>query len=69
MDKDSPILDRLYRNHIAVISHILGESDKEASRAVLFKNALEDIYRFQVYEKSDHPIAVMEKRLAMGLSA
>ena len=66
LDKESPILDRYYRNHIAVLTYVLGESDVSASAEDRFRNSIEEIYRFQAVESSNDPLALLEKRLATG---
>lgn len=68
LDKESPILNRYYRNHVAVLTYVLGESDAEASTVDRFKNALAEIARYQRVEKSGEPLAVLEKNLATGQS-
>jgi len=66
LEQASPILDRYVKNHVAVIRYALGESDPEASPSDILNNSLKSIYRFQAAQRSDHPIAVMERRLATG---
>jgi len=66
--KTSPVLDRYLNNHLAVIRYVLGESDPEAAQNVRIANALESIYRFFAAQRSNDPIAVMERRLATGYS-
>ena len=68
LEQASPILDRYVKNHIARIRYVLGESDPTASPSDLINNSLQDIYRFQAAQQSDHPIAVMERKLATGRS-
>lgn len=68
LEQASPILDRYFKNHIAVISYVLGESDPNASRSDLINNSLESIYRFFAAQRSNDPIAVMERKLATGHS-
>lgn len=68
LEQASPILDRYVKNHIARIRYVLGESDPAASPSDLINNSLHDIYRFQAAQQSDHPIAVMERKLATGQS-
>lgn len=62
---DSPILTRYFSNLIAVIDYVSRAGDGTTNSEVL-GNALEEIYRFQAVERSSDPIAVMERKLAMG---
>jgi hypothetical protein len=68
LEQASPLLDRYVKNHIAVIRYVLGESDPAASPSDRISNSLQSIYRFQAAQRSDHPIAVMERKLATGQS-
>jgi hypothetical protein len=64
--KTSPLLDRFFNNHLAVVRYVLGESDPEATQSDRISNSLESIYRFFVAQRSNEPLAVMERRLAAG---
>ncbi len=66
--KAAPLLDRYFNNHLAVVKYALGESEPEAEQGVRISNALEEIYRFFAAQRSNDPIAVMERRLATGYS-
>lgn len=66
LEQASPLLDRYVKNHIAVIRYVLGESDPAANPSELINKSLESINRFQTAQRSDHPIAVMERKLATG---
>ena len=66
--KASPVLDRYFKNHLAVIRYVLGESDPKATQSDLINNSLESIYRFFAAQRSNGPIAVMERQLAVGES-
>jgi hypothetical protein len=66
LDKANPIMDRYFKNHIAIMSYVLGESSGEAGQSEIIKKSLDAILRSQWVERSNDPIAVMEKRLATG---
>ncbi len=68
LEEASPLLDRYFKNHIAVIRYVLGESDPSASASDLLNNSLEHIYRFQAAQRSNEPIPAMERKLATGHS-
>lgn len=68
LEQASPLLDRYVRNHIAVIRYVLGESAPAASPSDLINKSLQSIYLFQAAQRSDHPIAVLERKLATGQS-
>ena len=66
LEQASPLLDRYVRNHIAVIRYVLGESAPEASRPDIINNSLQSIPLFQAAQRSEDPIAVLERKLATG---
>ena len=68
LEQASPLLDRYVRNHIAVIRYVLGESAPEASRPDIINNSLQSIHLFQAAQRSEDPIAVLERKLATGQS-
>jgi len=68
LEKESPVLDRYYKNHVALMRYVLGETDPDAPREAVIANAVELIHRFQAVQYSSDPIAVMERKLATGHS-
>lgn len=62
------ILEQAAQRPDAVISYVLGESDPHASRSDRINNSLDEIYRFFAAQRSNEPIAVMERMLATGRS-
>lgn len=66
LKRASPILARYVENHIAVIAYLLGETGDDVNWNERLRNAIEAIDRFLAAQNSDHPIAVMERRLATG---
>ena len=66
LGKESPILERYFQNHIAMVKYVLGETSGEDSPARVLKNTLESLYSFLAVLNSNEPIAVMEKKLATG---
>ena len=66
LHEESPILERYFQNHIAVLNFVLGGHDGKSSLAEALQAALSDLDRSQAAEHSTHPIAVMERKLATG---
>ena len=66
--KATPLMERYFNNHLAIVRYVLGESAPEATPDDRINNALEDIYRFFAAQRSNDPLAVMERRLATGYS-
>lgn len=66
LHEESPILERYFQNHIAVLDFVLSGPDGKSSLPVKLQAALSDLDRSQSAEHSAHPIAVMERRLATG---
>ncbi|PPV04788.1 putative membrane protein [Xanthomonas bromi] len=67
--KSTPLLDRYFNNHRAVLRYVLGKTGQEVAPRERIANALEEIYRFLAAQRSNEPLAVMERRLATGYSA
>lgn len=65
----SPILERYFQNHIAVLNYVLGGYEGKSSLPDALQAALSDIERAQAAERSSQPIAVLERKLATGRDA
>lgn len=66
LERESPILERYFQNHIARLRYVLGETSAEDSPEKIIENTLSSLYSFMAVLHSDEPIAVMEKKLATG---
>ncbi len=66
LHEESPILERYFQNHIAVLDFVLSGDNGKSSLSEVLQAALSDLDRSQAAEHSMHPIAVMERRLATG---
>jgi hypothetical protein len=62
----SAILERYFQNHIAVLSHVVNAHDNKTGLSEALTAALLSLDRSQAAEHSEHPIAVLERRLATG---
>jgi len=69
LNEESPILERYFQNHVAVLDFVLGGHDGKSSLSERLQAALMDLDRSQTAEHSTHSIAVMERRLATGRGA
>ena len=66
LHEESPILERYFQNHIAVLDFVLGGHDGKSGLSEALQAALSDLDRSQAAEHSTHPIVLMERRLATG---
>jgi len=66
LHEESPILERYFQNHIAVLDFVLGGHDGKCGLLEALQTAQSDLDRSQAAEHSTNPIAVMERRLATG---
>lgn len=69
LHEESPILERYFQNHIAVLDYVLSGPDEKSSLSEKLRAALSDLERSQAAEHSAHPIAVLERQLATGRGA
>ena len=66
LHEQSPILERYFQNHIAVLDFVLGGHQGTSGLFEALEGALKELDRSQAAERSTHPVVLMERRLATG---